>query len=93
MKYLIGLAVILAAAFFFPQISQSVGGPCQALEAKVVSEIRAQDATAGLLAGLASSLSNGEVGRALAEQEYPKLPPALGCAIGYYTLDPKDIRI
>lgn len=91
MKYLIGVVVIVVAAYFYPQIAKSVGGPCQALEAKLVDEARAENQDAGLVAGLLSNLSNGEIGRQIAEHEYPSLPTSLGCAIGYYDLSLDDM--
>ena len=93
MKYLIGLIVILAAAFFFPQIVTSTGGPCQALESKIVDEIRGENAEIGALAGVLSGISNGETGRQLAADKYPNLPETLACAMGYYTFDRSDLHL
>ena len=93
MKYLVGLAVILVGAYFFPQISQSVGGPCQALESKVVAKLRNEDSNLGAVAGLVAGLSNGKLGMDIAEREYPSLPTTLGCVLSYYTVDPREIRI
>jgi len=92
MKYLVLLIILIVATYFYPQIAESTGGPCQALEAKVVDEIRTEDTNAGLIAGLVSGVSNGELGKQLAEREYPGWPIALACVRGYYTMDPRDIR-
>jgi len=92
MKYIIILALILVGTYFYPQIAESTGGPCQALEAKVVNEIRGEDSNAGLLAGLVSGVSNGELGKQIAAREYPDLPVTLACVRGYYTIDPREIR-
>ncbi|MCF6272633.1 MAG: hypothetical protein L3J37_05490 [Rhodobacteraceae bacterium] len=91
MKYIIAVVIILAGGYFYPQIAESTGGPCQALEAKVVNEIRTEDSNVGLLAGLVSGVSNGELGKQLAAQNYPDTPTSLACVRGYYSLDPKDI--
>ena len=91
MKYFIALVVFVAAAYFYPQIIESKGGPCQAFEAKLTGEIGAQDQNAGLLLGLASGVSNGELGKRIATREYEDLPTGLACVRAYYTLDTNDI--
>ncbi len=91
MKYIALLVAILLGTYFYPQIAESTGGPCQALEAKVVTEIRGENSEAGLLAGLVSGISNGELGKQLATQEYPDLPVSLACVRGYYTIDPREL--
>ncbi len=93
MKYVIFAIVIAAGAYFFPQIYQSKGGPCQALEAKVVNEVRGSNPEAGALAGIVSGLSNGEIGRKIANQDYPSLPTPLGCVLSYYLKNPREISI
>lgn len=92
MKYLISLVVILIGTYFYPQIAESKGGPCQAFEAKLSGEIGNEDANAGLLAGLVSGISDGELGRQIATREYESLPASLACVRAYYTLDSEDIR-
>jgi len=91
MKYFIALVVFVVAAYFYPQIIESKGGPCQAFEAKLTGEIGAQDQNAGLLLGLASGVSNGELGKRIATREYEDLPTGLACVRAYYTLDTNDI--
>jgi len=93
MKYIIILAIIVIGGYFYPQIAESTGGPCQALEAKVVNEIRGQDENAGLIAGVISGVSNGALGKQIAANEYPSLPLSLACVRGYYTIDPRDLRL
>ena len=92
MKYLALLAAILIGTYFYPQIAESTGGPCQALEAKFVNELRGENSEAGLLAGLVSGISNGEFGKQLAAREYPDLPVTIACVRGYYTIDPREVR-
>ena len=92
MKYLLALVVFVVAAYFYPQIIESKGGPCQAFEAKLSDEIGGQDQNAGLLAGLVSGLSNGEFGKRIATREYEGLPTGLACVRAYYTLDTSNIR-
>ncbi len=92
MKYLVLLVAIIIGSYFYPQIAESTGGPCQALEAKMVDAIRAEGNNAGLLAGLVSGLSNGELGRQISMREYPDMPASLACVRGYYSLDPQEIR-
>ncbi len=91
MKYFIALVVFVVAAYFYPQIIESKGGPCQAFEAKLTGEIGGQDQNAGLLLGLASGVSNGELGKRIATREYDGLPTGLACVRAYYTLDTNDI--
>ena len=91
MKYLIALIVFVIGAYFAPQILESKGGPCQAFEAKLSDDIGGQDQNAGLLAGLVSGISNGELGKKIATREYEGLPTGLACVRAYYTLDSDDI--
>jgi len=93
MKYLLILAIIIVGGYFYPQIAESKGGPCQAFEAKIADEIGGQDPNAGLLASLVSGLSNGDLGRQIATREYQSIPASFACIRAYYTLDPKDIRM
>ncbi|HIP22028.1 MAG TPA: hypothetical protein EYG79_00285 [Rhodobacteraceae bacterium] len=93
MKYLFFLAVFVIGAYFAPQILESKGGPCQAFEAKLTGEIGAQNDNAGLLTGIASSISNGELGKRIATREYDSLPAGLACVRAYYTLDTDDISL
>ena len=93
MKYLFALAVFVIGAYFTPQLLESKGGPCQAFEAKLTGEIGAQNDNAGLLTGIASSISNGEFGKRIATREYDNLPAGLACVRAYYTLDTDDISL
>ncbi len=92
MKYFIALVVFVIGAYFYPQIIESKGGPCQAFEAKLSGELSAQDQNAGLLAGLVSGISDGEIGKRIATREYESLPTGLACVRAYYTLDSENIR-
>lgn len=91
MKYAIALAVILTGIYFYPQIAESKGGPCQAFEAKISDDIGNGDANARMLAGLVSGISDGEIGRQIATREYQSLPASLACVRAYYTLDSDSI--
>ncbi len=93
MKYLFALIVFVIGAYFLPQILESKGGPCQAFEAKLTDEISGQDQNTGLLLGLASGVSNGELGKRIATREYDGLPTGLACVRAYYTLNTDDIRL
>ena len=93
MKYLFVLIVFVIAAYFYPQIIESKGGPCQAFEAKLTGELGGQDQNAGLLLGIASGVSNGELGKRIATREYESLPTGLACVRAYYTLNKDDIRM
>ena len=93
MKYLALLAAIVIGAYFYPQIAESKGGPCQAFEAKLSGDIGQQDANAGLIAGLVSGVTDGELGKRIATREYPDLPVSLACVRAYYTLDSNDIGL
>ncbi len=91
MKYLLGLIVIIVAAYFFPQIYEETGNSCQALEKKFV-RLNTDAATAGsALGGLALSLTNGDLGRDMAKDEYPSLPRPAACVVAYYNF-PEDWR-
>ena len=92
MKYLMALIVFVIGVYFYPQIIESKGGPCQAFEAKLTGEIGAQDQNAGLLLGIASGVSNGELGKRIAAREYEGLPTGLACVRAYYTLNTDNIR-
>jgi len=92
MKYFSALVVFVIAAYFYPQIIESKGGPCQAFEAKLSDDIGGQNQNAGLLAGLVTGLSNGELGKQIATREYDSLPTGLACVRAYYTLNRDNIR-
>ena len=93
MKYVLLLALVIVGGYFYPQIAESKGGPCQAFEAKITNEIDGKNTTARLLAGLVSGVSNGDLGRKIATREYQDLPAPLACVRAYYTLNPKEIRM
>ncbi len=95
LKYVLGLAVILTGLYFYPQIASSTGGPCQALESRMLAELPASvtdNSPFAMFAGVMSNFTNGEVGEAMVANKYPNLPEPLGCAIGYYTFDKDDIE-
>ena len=92
MKYAVILIIIMVGGYFYPQIAESTGGPCQALEAKFVNEIRNKDGNAGMVAGLVSGVSDGELGKQMATRDYPGWPTTLACVRGYYALDPNNLN-
>ncbi len=89
MKFLVFVGVVGAAAYFFPQIYEQTGTPCQALEAKALRKNLDRQAAGSIIAGLTLTLSDGNLGRKMAEDQYPKLPAAAGCVATYYHF-PKD---
>lgn len=89
MKYLIGIVLIAVAGYLFPQLYEGTNGPCQALEKKSIRANLDGAAANSLLGGLALSLTDGGLGREIAEDEYPQLPSRFACIATYYDF-PKD---
>lgn len=83
----------MVSGYFYPQIAESRGGPCQAFEAKITDAVSGQNPNAGLLARVVSGVSNGDFGRRIAMREYEGLPASIACVRAYYTLDPKEISM
>ncbi len=95
LKYILGLAAILAGLYFYPQIASSTGGPCAALETKMIAELPAPvngNSPFAIFADVMTNFTQGEVGEAMVANKYPNLPEPLGCVIGYYTFDKDDIE-
>ena len=92
-KFIIVVLIIVVAGYFYPQIIESKGGPCQAFEAKLSGDIGNDDANVGMIAGLVSGISDGEFGRRIATREYESLPASLACVRAYYTIGKDDIRL
>ena len=89
MKFLIFLILILAGSYLFPQLYEEVDGPCQALEKKLVRDNTEKGLENSLLSNVVLSLSNGDLGRRIATDEFPKLPSRIGCLAVYYNV-PED---
>lgn len=93
MKYVLLLAIVMVGGYYYPQIAESKGGPCQAFEAKIANDVEGQGTNAGLLARMVSGISNGDLGRRIATREYQSIPDSLACVRAYYTLSADDIRM
>lgn len=89
MKYLFVIALIAVVGYLFPQLYEETNGPCQALEKKAIRANLDRSAANSILGGLALSLTDGGLGREMAEEEYPQLPAQFGCIATYYDF-PKD---
>lgn len=95
-KLLMVLAVISAAAFYYPQIASKTGTPCEALESKMVAELPdvvTENSPFAIFANVMTNVTQGEIGEAVVADKYPNLPEPLACAIGYYTFDKDDIEL
>lgn len=84
MKLLILLILILAGAYLFPQLYEEVDGPCQALERKLVRDTTDKELENSVVSNFVLSLSNGDLGKRIAQDEFPKLPSRIGCLAVYY---------
>lgn len=90
MKFFILLILILAGAYVFPQLYEEVDGPCQALERKLVRENLDKELENSAVSNLVLSISNGDLGKRIARDEFPKLPSRVGCLAVYYNV-PEDM--
>lgn len=88
-KFLLFIGVIAAAAYFFPQIYEETGNACKALETKALRKNIDGDTASSIIAGLTLTLTDGNLGRKMAGDQYPSLPTTLGCVVTYYNF-PKD---
>ena len=89
MKLLILLILILAGSYLFPQLYEEVDGPCQAVEKKLVRDNTENGLENSAVSNLVLSISNGDLGRRIAHDEFPKLPSRIGCLAVYYNV-PED---
>ncbi len=87
-KFLIFVVLVGAAAYYFPQIREEVGGPCQALEKKSFRDVTDKGSANSVIAGLTLTLTDGNLGRKIAEDAYPDIPAPFSCVATYYF--PKD---
>jgi len=92
MKLLFILIVVLGGGYMFPQIYEEVDGPCQALEKKIIRENVDKGLENSTVSNLALAISNGDIGERVAADEFPKLPPRIGCLAVYYNF-PDDLRL
>ena len=89
MKFFILLILVLAGGYMFPQVYEEVDGPCQALEKKLVRDNTENGLEDSAVSNLVLSISNGDLGKRIANDKFPKLPARLGCLAVYYNI-PED---
>jgi len=83
-RLLMFLVVVAVGGYFFPQVYESTGSPCQALEKKAL-RLRTDAASANSLIGaLTLTLTDGSLGQRLARQRNGNLPAPLDCVVTYY---------
>ena len=85
--------LLLLVVFLYPLISESTSSECLASERILTRLALAQPTTppedrliGGLLANTALRYSKGQVAEAAASQEWPRLPPQVGCAMLYWDM-------
>lgn len=87
MKFLIGGALVLAGAYFYPQFNEGTGSPCGAVEKRFVRDAFSGSDGGDIFAALlASGATDGALAASMIKSEYPNLPAALGCLRVYYEL-------
>ena len=84
---------LLLFAFLYPLLGEWSANECLASEKILTRLALAQPSTppedkvlGGLLANTALKYSNGEMAEAAATQEWPHLPPQIGCTMLYWNL-------
>jgi len=87
-RLLIAIGLLGAAVYYFPQIREEVGGPCQALEKKAFRDVTDKGSANSVIAGLTLTLTDGSLGRKIAADTYPDIPAPFSCVATYYK--PKD---
>jgi hypothetical protein len=85
--------LLLLVVFLYPLIGESASNECLASERILTRLALAQSAAppqdrliGGLLANAAMGYSKGQVAEAAASQEWPRLPPQVGCAMLYWDM-------
>jgi hypothetical protein len=87
MKLIILIALVIAAAYFYPQINEDSDSPCAALEKRFVRDAFTGSDGGDLWAALLSSgVTNGAIAASMVKSTSPNLPAALGCMRSYYEL-------
>ena len=80
MKLLLLIGLIAVCGWFYPGLNEDVSSNCQAVESKMMSY-------AGIpMPRLLTGLSQGEIGKALAKEEFSELPPQVGCFVIYWNI-------
>lgn len=71
---------MLIAGYTYPSMNEDVSSNCQAVETKflALSDI--------LMGKLLTNLSQGEFGKAIAKNQFPDLPPQVGCTVAYWDI-------
>ncbi|MGR3722900.1 hypothetical protein LGT41_0004620 [Abyssibius alkaniclasticus] len=95
LKLVLFVGLVGAAGWLFPQFYEGTSNACTAAEAKLarLAQDVAGNAEARAAMALAMRFSNGDLARAAVAENYPNLPTGLGCVVGYYDLDPSDLRV
>jgi hypothetical protein len=87
MKILIVVLLVLAGAYFYPQINEDAGSACAATEKRFArSAFDSKDGGSILGAILVSGISNGAIASEAVKAKYPDLPAPVGCAVTYYQM-------
>ncbi len=100
MRTLIGLIIICAAVFFgYPLVNESTTGECDAFErlavraaaARAGKDVKLQDLVVGQFF---QGMSQGQLASVWVKDEYPALPPAVGCTALYWkaVVDPESLK-
>ncbi len=84
LKLVFFVAVVAVGGYFFPQVYEKTGTPCQALERKALRVNTDSSSASSRIASLTLSLTNGGLGRKMASDRYPNLPAPLDCVATYY---------
>lgn len=80
MKFLAILFLLLIAGYAYPSLNEDVSSNCQAVETKLLA---LSDIPMGKVL---TSLSHGEFGKAIAKNQFPDLPPQIGCTVAYWDI-------
>ena len=85
--------LLLLVVFLYPLVGESASNECLASEKILTRLALAQPTTppedrliGGLLANTALGYSKGQVAEAAASQQWPRLPPQLGCTMLYWDM-------
>lgn len=80
MKLLVTVIFLLIAGYTYPAWNEDVSSNCQAIETKLLA---LSDVPMGKAL---TRLSQGEFGKAIAKNQFPDLPPQIGCTIAYWDI-------
>jgi hypothetical protein len=92
-KFLVFVALVGAGGYFFPQVYEGTSNACTAIEAKAIRAMAVSDPAGATAIQMAARLSDGQLGRAAASDEYPDLPAGLACVAGYYNMDAENLSL